>query len=50
MKDAIAREKELKGWRRAKKESLIKTKNPDWIFLNKSTCNHWPPKDKPMRY
>ena len=48
--DAIAREKELKGWRRAKKEALIKTKNPDWIFLNKSTCNHWPPKEKPNRY
>jgi putative endonuclease len=48
--DAIAREKELKGWSRAKKEILIITKNPDWIFLNKSTCNQWPPKEKPNRF
>jgi putative endonuclease len=32
--DAIAREKQLKNWTRAKKESLIKTMNPEWIFLN----------------
>ncbi len=31
---AIAREKEIKGWNRAKKESLIMKKNPDWRFLN----------------
>jgi putative endonuclease len=48
--DAIAREKEIKGWSRAKKEALIKTKNPDWIFLNKSACDHWPPKEKPNRF
>jgi len=31
--DAIAREKELKGWTREKKNALVKTKNPslnDW--------------------
>ncbi|MBP3567444.1 MAG: GIY-YIG nuclease family protein [Paraprevotella sp.] len=27
--DAIAREKEIKGWRRSKKEILIKTMNPE---------------------
>lgn len=48
--DAIAREKELKGWRREKKEELIKIKNPDWMFFNNSVCNHWPPKEKPDRY
>lgn len=32
--DAIAREKELKGWTRAKKIELIKTVNPEMIFLN----------------
>ncbi len=32
-KIAIAREKELKGWTRAKKESLITTDNPGWLFL-----------------
>jgi putative endonuclease len=31
---AIEREKELKGWRRSKKEQLIKSFNQDWKFLN----------------
>ena len=31
---AIAREKELKTWSRAKKNALIASDNPDWIFLN----------------
>ncbi|MDX5347791.1 MAG: GIY-YIG nuclease family protein [Hymenobacteraceae bacterium] len=31
---AIEREKELKSWNRSKKESLIKSFNPDWKFLN----------------
>ncbi len=48
--DAIAREKELKAWRRLKKEALIKTKNPDWMFLNKSVCRCWPPKKNSGRY
>jgi putative endonuclease len=34
IKAAIAREKEIKGWRRSKKEDLIKTVNPGWRFLN----------------
>ena len=34
VKNAIAREKEIKGWRRSKKEDLIKTMNPEWRFLN----------------
>ena len=34
IEDAIAREKEIKGWRRSKKEALINTENPDWRFLN----------------
>ena len=32
--DAIDREKELKGWSRAKKEALIRQENPNWRFLN----------------
>lgn len=32
--DAISREKELKGWTRAKKETLINAFNPAWEFLN----------------
>lgn len=31
---AIKREKELKGWRREKKNKLISKHNPDWNFLN----------------
>lgn len=31
--DAIAKEKEIKGWRREKKIALIKTINPDMNFL-----------------
>ena len=30
---AIAREKELKGWARTKKEALIAMQNPGWEFL-----------------
>ena len=33
--NAIKREKELKGWRRSKKDDLIKSKNPQLNFLNK---------------
>jgi len=33
---AIAREKQLKGWSRAKKLALIKTTNPTWIDLSES--------------
>ena len=33
IKQAIAREKELKGWRREKKMALINSVNPDWNFL-----------------
>jgi putative endonuclease len=31
---AIAREKELKKWRREKKDRLITSFNPDWKFLD----------------
>ncbi|MCX6182954.1 MAG: GIY-YIG nuclease family protein [Bacteroidetes bacterium] len=31
---AIEREKEIKGWRREKKEKLIVAFNPEWKFLN----------------
>ncbi|MCX6313200.1 MAG: GIY-YIG nuclease family protein [Sphingobacteriales bacterium] len=41
---AIARETEIKKWNRSKKEALIQTKNPEWIFLNEKICGHWPPK------
>ena len=31
--DAIAREKQLKGWRRSKKIALIESHNPRWEDL-----------------
>jgi putative endonuclease len=34
IQEAIAREKEIKGWRKEKKLNLIKTINPDLNFLN----------------
>lgn len=32
---AIAREKELKGWRRSKKDALVISTNPNWNDLSK---------------
>jgi putative endonuclease len=34
IQDAIAREKEIKGWRREKKGALIESMNPDWEDLS----------------
>lgn len=34
IENAIAREKEIKGWRRSKKEALINSINPEWRSLN----------------
>jgi putative endonuclease len=31
--DTIKREKEIKGWKRSKKNALIQTKNPKWETL-----------------
>ena len=35
IEDAIIREKQIKRWRREKKNDLINKFNPDWRFLNK---------------
>jgi putative endonuclease len=32
--DAIDREKEIKGWRRSKKNALVETHNPKWDDLS----------------
>lgn len=32
--NAIEREKQIKGWRRSKKDALINEFNPEWKFLN----------------
>ncbi len=47
---AISREKQIKGWVRAKKIALIETSNPDWTFLNEKICGKWPPFDFIQRY
>jgi putative endonuclease len=39
---AIEREKEIKGWLRSKKITLIEEENPTWEFLNE-TIMDWPP-------
>jgi putative endonuclease len=39
IQDAIDREKEIKGWTRAKKNSLIESSNPNWKFLNDEVLN-----------
>ena len=39
---AIEREKEIKGWKRDKKNNLIDLENPTWTFLN-SSIMEWPP-------
>jgi putative endonuclease len=41
--DAIARENEIKGWRRSKKDRLIAEHNPDWLLLNRELFGKWPP-------
>ena len=33
IEDAIAREKQLKGWRRSKKDELVESINPTWADL-----------------
>jgi putative endonuclease len=33
VEDAIAREKEIKGWRRSKKDQLVEATNPTWADL-----------------
>jgi len=37
--EAIAREKEIKKWRREKKVALIESENLEWRFLNDEVCD-----------
>jgi putative endonuclease len=39
-RDAIAREKEIKGWRREKKNALIERMNPQWADLSPMLFQH----------
>jgi putative endonuclease len=36
--EAIAREKQLKGWNRAWKIKLVERSNPDWLDLDPTAC------------
>jgi putative endonuclease len=40
-RDAIEREKEIKAWRRAKKNALVETKNPKWADLSPMLFQHF---------
>ena len=43
--EPIEREKEVKKWRREKKEALIDTFNLEWKFLNFELFESWPPNE-----
>ena len=43
VKDAIAREKQLKHFSRTKKDRLITEFNPKWRVLNYELFGKWPP-------
>ena len=45
VEDAIAREKQIKGWRRSKKDALVESVNPTWADLLTSP----PVKDPSLR-
>ena len=45
MNDAIAKEKEIKGWVRIKKDKLITEFNKEWKFLNEELLGEWPPRN-----
>src|SRR5215472_10367542 len=45
--DAIGREKEIKGWRCAKKNALVETKNPKWADLSPILFQHFKPSSGP---
>jgi putative endonuclease len=39
--EAIAREKQIKGWRREKKRNLIEQRNPLWLDLYESALQEY---------
>jgi putative endonuclease len=45
VRSAIAREKQIKGWRREKKLALVNTANPTWSDLSEG----WPTADSSLR-
>jgi putative endonuclease len=45
IRNALAREKEIKKLLRREKCLLIEEMNPEWNFLNSNVCDRWPPKN-----
>jgi putative endonuclease len=39
--NAIAREKQIKGWRRSRKVALIESQNPSWRDISKDFGNQF---------
>ena len=46
VRNAIEREKEIKGWTRAKKEALITSVNPHWLDLSAQWKDRFKPQVK----
>ena len=44
--DAIAREEEIKGWRRDKKNALVEKMNPKWTDLSPMLFQHFKPSSR----
>jgi putative endonuclease len=49
VRDAIAREKQIKGWLRCKKLALIQAQNPGWIDLAEEWLGLSEPADPSLR-
>ena len=47
-RDAIAGEKEIKGWVRKKKNALVETKNPRWTDLSPMLFQHFKPSSRAL--
>jgi putative endonuclease len=48
VRNAIAREKQIKGWTRAKKEALVCSVNPQWRDLSADWGKQYQPEKKPQ--
>ena len=48
IRNAIHREKEIKGWTRAKKEALIRSVNPSWRNLSADFGKQFKPENQPQ--
>ena len=48
VRNAIDREKEIKGWTRTKKEALVRSVNPQWRDLGAEWKDRFKPKKQPQ--